>query len=114
MILAFKFTTEKIRVDEKQLTDAMILSASFHMVCTPARCMNLVKGIIAQRECLGEAKNLRVKKPLFVWVSEFEGVLRDWSGVLHWLFETASLVTEAVLLAFKAVSLFIQEYFKSF
>ena len=81
--------------------------------------------MMAVRSLLTDGTQLKGK-----YVSESAGVSGDssCSGVLHWLFETASLVTEAVLLAFEAVllafeavllafeavSLFVQEYFNGF
>ena len=45
----------------------MLLSKCFHMVCTPARCINLVQSITAERKQIGEAQCLEAAKPMFIW-----------------------------------------------
>ena len=59
---AFRYTTAKVRVDETSLTDEMVLGRAFHMVCSPERCVSLVKGIEAERDRLGCAEDA-----IFVW-----------------------------------------------
>lgn len=65
--LAFKFTTEKIRVDETQLDESMLLSRCFHMVCMPSRCIKLVEGITAERKRVCTQKGVHIAEPQFVW-----------------------------------------------
>ncbi|KAG0649333.1 Maintenance of killer 32 [Hyphodiscus hymeniophilus] len=60
---AFKYTTPKLRLDENALTPALLFSKSFHMVCSPTRCIDLVNGILRKRKAI----NPRAEKPLFVW-----------------------------------------------
>lgn len=70
---AFKYLTPKIRLDEKDLSDEQVLSRSFHMVCSPARCMSLVDGILDRRRNLLRARGLgpdtvdEELSPVFVW-----------------------------------------------
>jgi sugar/nucleoside kinase (ribokinase family) len=60
---AFKYTTPKLRLDENALTHQLLFSKSFHMVCSPTRCIELVTGILRKRK----ASNHYAEKPLFIW-----------------------------------------------
>lgn len=59
---AFRYTSSKIRIDETQLTDEMVKSKSFHMVCSPERCINLIQGIKLRRQELNSPEDA-----IFVW-----------------------------------------------
>ncbi|KIX05350.1 uncharacterized protein Z518_06222 [Rhinocladiella mackenziei CBS 650.93] len=72
---AFKYLTPKRRLDEHSLADEQVLARSFHMVCSPTRCMALVNGIMERRRMLVAKMNtnqntsdesLRVR-PYFIW-----------------------------------------------
>ncbi|KUJ17090.1 Ribokinase-like protein, partial [Mollisia scopiformis] len=60
---AFKYTTPKLRIDEHALTPSLLFSKSFHMVCSPTRCISLVTGILRHRKAI----NPSAPKPLFIW-----------------------------------------------
>ena len=58
--------TPRVQVTEEHLTDDMLLSRCFHMVCRPERCIDLVKGIRAKREHLCSDERA-IQEPVFVW-----------------------------------------------
>ncbi|KAK5192176.1 hypothetical protein LTR92_008123 [Exophiala xenobiotica] len=60
---AFKYLTPKLRLDENSLSDEQALARSFHMVCSPARCISIIEGIMARRRRLAEDE----PRPIFVW-----------------------------------------------
>lgn len=67
---AFKYTTPKLRLDENSLTDQLLQSKSFHLVCSPTRCMSLVEGILARRAELVQetgSPTISSTRPIFVW-----------------------------------------------
>lgn len=66
-----------MQVEPSVLTDRMKLSKTYHLICTPLRCIELVKGIMAERKAILEAhpalsvfamdtKPL-IPRPLFIW-----------------------------------------------
>jgi len=65
--------TEKVRVDETMLDEAQLESKVFHMICTPERCINLVKGICHKRKHKNMAfesdqgRGQSTNRPIFVW-----------------------------------------------
>ncbi|KAK5063058.1 hypothetical protein LTR84_005134 [Exophiala bonariae] len=60
---AFKYLTPKLRLDENSLSEEQVLAQSFHMVCSPERCMSLIRGIMARRNVLVPNE----ERPVFVW-----------------------------------------------
>lgn len=55
--------TPKLRLDHEDLKDTPLLwSRSFHLICSPLRCIELVKNILKLR---GQSSD--GKKPLFIW-----------------------------------------------
>jgi sugar/nucleoside kinase (ribokinase family) len=60
---AFKYTTPKLRLDEDALTPSLLFSRSFHLNCSPTRCIDLVTSILRRRKTL----NPGCPKPLFIW-----------------------------------------------
>ncbi|KAL5114068.1 hypothetical protein ACEQ8H_008045 [Pleosporales sp. CAS-2024a] len=63
---AFKYMTPKRRLDHQSLVGTPLLwSRSFHLICSPLRCIDLVKNIQTLRndQC-GAASSSR---PLFIW-----------------------------------------------
>ncbi|KAL8870498.1 MAG: hypothetical protein Q9174_003475 [Haloplaca sp. 1 TL-2023] len=47
---SFHYLNEKIRVDENCLVAEHLMSKTYHFICSPDRCINLVKGIAARRK----------------------------------------------------------------
>ena len=64
---AFRFMTPRVRVDETHLTESMLLSRSFHLVCNPDRCIDLVNGIRVKRKAICLEKHCDVPEPYFIW-----------------------------------------------
>ncbi|KAI9831794.1 MAG: hypothetical protein M1819_004691 [Sarea resinae] len=63
---AFKYLTPKIRLDHDSLPPSHLRSKSFHLICSPTRCISLVENILSLREKLhGPTKPL--ERPLFIW-----------------------------------------------
>ncbi|EPE33680.1 Ribokinase-like protein [Glarea lozoyensis ATCC 20868] len=60
---AFKYTTPKLRLDENSLTDTLLFSKSFHLICSPARCIALTTSILRKRKRI----NPYASKPIFIW-----------------------------------------------
>lgn len=72
---AFRYLTPKLRLDEASLTPELLLSKSFHMICSPQRCLSMVQGVLRRRNELlagmmemgGQLREHWHDKPLFVW-----------------------------------------------
>lgn len=63
--LAFRYLTPKRRLEFADLLPEMLSSRSFHLICSPARCIEQVDGIMRRRsEELGLEK---AQRPLFIW-----------------------------------------------
>lgn len=62
--LAFKYLTPKIRLDENSLPISHLFSKSFHLICSPKRCIQICDGIMRRRR---EADPSRSDRPIFVW-----------------------------------------------
>ncbi|PBP17158.1 Ribokinase-like protein [Diplocarpon rosae] len=60
---AFKYTTPKLRLTTSSLTPTLLFSKSFHLICSPTRCIELVTTILQARKSL----NPTAEKPLFIW-----------------------------------------------
>ncbi|CAG8958476.1 hypothetical protein HYFRA_00009790 [Hymenoscyphus fraxineus] len=60
---AFKYTTTKLRLDENSLSEPLLFSKSFHLICSPARCIQLTNAILRRRKRV----NPRAPKPIFIW-----------------------------------------------
>ena len=77
--LDFKYVTPKLRVDYTHLPPGHLLSKCYHLICSPSRCIDLVKGIIEARKKLKEGNYMRelcedlwevlntIEPPFFVW-----------------------------------------------
>lgn len=67
----FEFLTSKIQVDHKMLGGPFLMSKTYHLICTPARCIELVKGIMSLRKAfIDEYPKLNsdtFKTPFIVW-----------------------------------------------
>ncbi|KIW08719.1 uncharacterized protein PV09_00662 [Verruconis gallopava] len=62
---AFRYLTPKRRLEFTDLMPEMLLSKSFHLICSPSRCIEQVEGILRRR-----SRELGVdvsKRPLFIW-----------------------------------------------
>ena len=80
---AFRYTTPKLRLDHHALVGTQLLwSKSFHLICSPLRCIDLVENITALRV---QASNAAPgPRPLFIWepvpdlctTEEFENCLK--------------------------------------
>lgn len=62
---AFKYLTPKKRITADDLTPPLLLSRSFHLICSPTRCQELVTDIISRRKALASCCNY--SRPIFVW-----------------------------------------------
>jgi len=64
--IAFKYTTPKLRLDHNSPDSKLLSSKSFHLICGPARCVELVSGIMRRREQL-RISTAKDHRPVFVW-----------------------------------------------
>ncbi|KAF1945194.1 Ribokinase-like protein [Clathrospora elynae] len=63
---AFRYLTPKLRLDQRALIDTPLLwSKSFHLICSPLRCIELVESILALRKQASIAGS--DGRPLFIW-----------------------------------------------
>jgi sugar/nucleoside kinase (ribokinase family) len=63
---AFRYTTPKLRLDHAALANSQLLwSKSFHLICSPLRCIDLVENIVALRN--QSADGASANRPLFIW-----------------------------------------------
>ena len=71
MCLDFEFLTDKIQVNAGMFNDSMKLSKTFHLICTPERCIQLVQGITSERahvlDKYPEVDKTSFPKPFFIW-----------------------------------------------
>jgi sugar/nucleoside kinase (ribokinase family) len=63
MLQAFKYLTPKLRITAKDLSPELLTAKSFHLICAPARCIELVDGIKSRRAELDHS----LGEPLFIW-----------------------------------------------
>ncbi|OAA39887.1 MAK32-like protein [Beauveria brongniartii RCEF 3172] len=65
---AFKYTTPKRRLTGADLDSALLQSKSFHLICSPLRCQELVRDITARRRAAAAAApHDAYTKPIFIW-----------------------------------------------
>ncbi|KAM0302642.1 hypothetical protein HYE67_009745 [Fusarium culmorum] len=62
---AFKYLTPKKRLTAEDLTPTLLQSRSFHMICSPNRCRDLVAEITSLRKKVMPAESYT--KPIFIW-----------------------------------------------
>jgi len=63
---AFRYLTPKLRVDHEDLNNTDLLwSKSFHLICSPLRCIDLVENIIALRK--QHPNSAHIPRPIFIW-----------------------------------------------
>lgn len=60
----FKYLTEKKRLTADDLTPTLLASKSFHLICSPLRCIDQVKGILSKREALFQRT---LPTPIIIW-----------------------------------------------
>lgn len=61
---AFKYITPKKRLTCDDLTPELLQSRSFHLICSPLRCQQLVQDINAKRK---ELMGSEYCKPIYIW-----------------------------------------------
>ncbi|KAI1102163.1 Ribokinase-like protein [Jackrogersella minutella] len=64
---AFRYTTPKKRLTAEDLTPEFLTARSFHLICSPARCRELVTEIKARRSGLSSPDGGNLPKPIFIW-----------------------------------------------
>lgn len=55
--------TPKLRLDHDALEGSLLMSKSYHLICSPTRCMELVDKILHRRR----QRDPATPRPLFVW-----------------------------------------------
>ena len=66
--IAFKYLTPKIRLEASSLPLSLLFSRTFHMVCSGARCKDIVSSILQRRAQEAAACDLaNHERPVFVW-----------------------------------------------
>ncbi|KAJ5491019.1 hypothetical protein N7539_002586 [Penicillium diatomitis] len=68
----FKYLTPKLRLEPHMLSEKQVWSKTFHMVCSPSRCISIVNDILRRRQALYEAGKATSgeevpSRPFFVW-----------------------------------------------
>ncbi|KAF2744415.1 Ribokinase-like protein [Sporormia fimetaria CBS 119925] len=64
---AFRYLTPKLRLDHRDLIGTPLLwSKSFHLICHPLRCIDLVENILALRNQSAHT-GAKPPRPLFIW-----------------------------------------------
>jgi sugar/nucleoside kinase (ribokinase family) len=61
--LDFRYLTPKRRLEVDSLTDAQALASTFHMVCSPVRCITLVRDLHVRRANLSSSS----PSPIVIW-----------------------------------------------
>ncbi|KAI1468694.1 Ribokinase-like protein [Daldinia caldariorum] len=64
---AFRYMTPKKRLTAEDLTPTLLASRSFHLICSPTRCRELVTEIRARRSGLTGIDGSPLPKPVFIW-----------------------------------------------
>lgn len=62
----FSYTSPKKRITANDLTPPLLLARSFHLICSPTRCQELLADITAHRKSLTGHKPIYTK-PVFIW-----------------------------------------------
>ncbi|KEY64515.1 hypothetical protein S7711_09640 [Stachybotrys chartarum IBT 7711] len=62
---AFKYTTPKKRLTADDLTPDLLQARSFHLICSPLRCQELVTTITSRRKAAANPDTY--SKPIFIW-----------------------------------------------
>ena len=77
-IADFEYMTEKLRVEVKDLTERQLTAKTYHLICSPERCIELITELFQAHWCLRVVKEAQHCKitgneihpfcpPLFVW-----------------------------------------------
>ena len=61
---AFKYLTEKKRLTADDLTLELLGARSFHLICSPTRCVDMIQRILARRK---EAFGQDFERPIMIW-----------------------------------------------
>ncbi|KAH7327862.1 Ribokinase-like protein [Stachybotrys elegans] len=61
----FKYITPKKRLTADDLTPSLLQSRSFHLICSPLRCQELVRQITSMRKAAADPD--AYTKPIFIW-----------------------------------------------
>ncbi|KAI2613819.1 Ribokinase-like protein [Hypoxylon fragiforme] len=64
---AFRYLTPKKRLTAEDLSTSLLTSRSFHLICSPTRCRELVTEIKARRSGLSGPDGGALPKPIFIW-----------------------------------------------
>ncbi|KAH7071965.1 Ribokinase-like protein [Paraphoma chrysanthemicola] len=66
---AFKYLTPKLRLDHNALVEGgrLLWSKSYHLICSPVRCIELVENIVRLRQEAADAGGFTEPRPLFIW-----------------------------------------------
>jgi sugar/nucleoside kinase (ribokinase family) len=65
---AFRYTTPKKRLTAEDLTPELLAARTFHLICSPKRCRELVQQIRAKRADLpASPSGDHLPKPIFIW-----------------------------------------------
>ncbi|XXG94255.1 hypothetical protein Hte_000509 [Hypoxylon texense] len=64
---AFRYMTPKKRLTAEDLTSELLTARSFHLICSPNRCRELVTEVKARRSGLCNADGSSLPKPIFIW-----------------------------------------------
>ncbi|KAI4257700.1 MAG: hypothetical protein LQ352_001540 [Teloschistes flavicans] len=71
---SFHYSNEKVRINEDSLTAAQLTSKTYHLLCSPDRCIDLVQGISNRRKDLArdprsdeQVIKALMEDPVFVW-----------------------------------------------
>ncbi|KAI1853266.1 hypothetical protein JX266_001972 [Neoarthrinium moseri] len=64
---AFRYMTPKKRLTAEDLTPSLLASRSFHLICSPTRCRELVTEIKERRSGLTTPDGRGLPKPIFIW-----------------------------------------------
>lgn len=67
----FEYVTEKIQIEPTLLDREQLFSKTFHLICSPTRCIEIVNGLLDARDKAIvpelQAKNTTKMRPIFVW-----------------------------------------------
>lgn len=64
---SFKYLTPKKRLEVMDLTERQVLSKSFHMVCSPERCLDLYNRLDERRSEIYGTLGRKSETPVIVW-----------------------------------------------
>lgn len=66
----FHYLSPKRRLDHTDLQGRLLDSKTYHLICSPSRCIEMVKGILEARPKYGDKNDFEeyvIKRPIFVW-----------------------------------------------